>query len=74
MNHNVGNEIEVLTSNLCDYNDAYILSSVAVVGVYATQVAFKNCSPFIKCIPKIDGKTTDYVEDLDLVIPMCKLL
>ena len=44
----VGNEIiyntEVLKSNLCDYNDAYILvrGDITIIGHQATQIAFKN--------------------------------
>ena len=72
-NYNVGNEIiydtEVLKSNLCDYNDAYILvrGSITIKGHQATQVAFKNCGPFTKCIKKVYGATKDNAEDLDLV-------
>ena len=79
-NYNVGNEIiydtEVLKSNLCDYNDAYILvrMDIIVTVAPATQVAFKNCAPFTKCITKIDGTTIDDAEDLDLVIPMYNLI
>ena len=40
----------------------------------ATEVTFKNCVPFIKCISKIDGTTVDVLEDLNLVMPMYKLL
>ena len=42
---------EVLKSNLCDYN-AYILvrGGVTITAAPATQVAFKNCAPFTKCI------------------------
>ena len=34
-----------------------------------TQVAFKNCAPFTKCITKIDGTAIDDAEDLNLVMP-----
>ena len=66
----------MLKSNLCDYKDAYILvrSDIAIIGHNVTQVAFKNCSPFIKCITKIDGTTIDDAEDLDLVMQMNNLL
>ena len=37
--------------------------------VLATQIAFKNCEIFIKCVSGIAGTTNDDVEDLDLVIP-----
>ena len=75
-NHDVGNGIiystKVLKSNLCDYNDAYILvkGDIAVTAAPATQVSFKNCVPFIQCITKIDGTTIDDAEILDLVISM----
>ena len=46
-------------SNLCDYNNAYILvrGDITIIGHIATQVAFKNCAPFIKSITKIDVTT-----------------
>ena len=75
-NNNLGNEIiynkEVLKSNFCDYNDAYILvkGNITVIVAPATQVAFKNCAQFTKYITKNDGATMNYAEDLDLVIPM----
>ena len=74
VNYDVGNEIiyntEVLKSNLCDCNDAYILErgGITVIAVHATQIAFKNCAPFTKCIAKIDGITTDDAEDIDWVM------
>ena len=76
VDYDAGNEItyntEVLKSNLCDYNDAYILERgyITVLAAGATQVAFKNCTPFTKCITKIDGTTINHVEDLDIVMPM----
>ena len=70
--HNAGNEItynkEVLKSNLCDYNDAYILvtGNITIIGHQETQVALKNCAPFTKCI--------DNTEYLDLVMPIHNLI
>ena len=55
-NYDLGNQIiyntEVLKSNLFDYNDAYVLVrvNITVTAAPATQVAFKNCAPFTKCI------------------------
>ena len=45
---------EVLKSNLCYYNDAYVLviENITVIAVSATQVAFKDCAPFSKSITK----------------------
>ena len=71
-NYNAENEItyntEVLKSNLCDYNDAYILvrGDTTVTAAGATQRAFKNFAPFTKCITKIAGITINDAEDLDI--------
>ena len=60
--YDVGNEIiyntEVLKSNLYDYNDTHILvrGNITIVGHQVTQVSFKNCGPFAKCITKVYGK------------------
>ena len=57
-NYDVGNEIiydtEVLKSNICDYNDTYILvrGDITIIAVHVTQEAFKSCSPFINCFTK----------------------
>ena len=62
----------MLKSNLFHYSDAYMLvkGDVTIIAAPATQVSFKNCTPFTKCIKKIDTTTVDVAEDLDLVIPM----
>ena len=82
-NYDVGMKLPIITdntedlkSNLCDYNDAYILviRGITVTVAGATQVAFKNCALFTKCITKIDGPTTDDAEVLDLVMPMYNLI
>ena len=56
-NQAVGNEIiyskEVLKSNLCNLNNAYVLGrgDITILGCNAaTQVVFKNGAPFTKCI------------------------
>ena len=79
-NYDAENEItynvEVLKFNLCDYNDAYILvrGDITAITTPATQVAFINCAPFIKCITKIDGTTIDDPEDVDLAMPIYNLI
>ena len=68
-NCDAGNETiyntEVLKSNFCDYNDAYILvkADVFVREDPATQVSFKNCAPFAKCITAFDKATISDGED-----------
>ena len=51
----------IFKSNLCGYNDTYILvrGDITVVAAPTTQVAFKNCAPFTNCITKIDGTIVD---------------
>ena len=79
-NYDAINEVtyntKILKSNLCDYNDTCIIvrGDITVVVANATQVRFKNCAPFTKCITKIDETTIDDAEDLDLVMPMYNLI
>ena len=79
-NYGVENEInyntEILKSNPCDYNDAYILvrGDITLIEAPQTQVAFKICSPFITCITQVDGTTTDDSENLHLIMPMYNLV
>ena len=57
---------EVLKSNICDYNDAYILVRDDIITTahnHATSVAFKNSAHFIKCIIKIDETPIDDAKD-----------
>ena len=70
LNYDAGNEViyktEVSKSNLCDYNNAYVLvrRDITIVGHnLATKVAFKICAPLTKCIKKIDGTTIGDAED-----------
>ena len=77
--YDVENEIfyntEVWKSSLCDYSDAYILlkGDSTLTAAPATQLAFKNCAPFTKCIIKFDRTTKDGAEELDLVMPKYNL-
>ena len=45
-----------------------------VIGLRNRILAFKNNSPFTKCISKINNVLIDNAEDLDVVIPMYNLL
>ena len=77
----------ILRSNLCDYDDAYILvkGTITITGAGDNDAAkrfdeinkgviFKNCTPFIKCISKISGKKIDNAQDIDIVMPMNNLI
>ena len=74
-NYDLGNEIvyntEVLKSNLCDNNNAYILliDIITIVGNVAARVALKICAPFTKPITKL-MEPLCATEDLDLVMPI----
>ena len=65
-NYDLRNEViystKVLKSNLCHYNDAYILvrGDITATAAPATQVSFTFCAPFTKCITKIDGTSISY--------------
>ena len=58
-NYDVGNRItyktEVLKSNLCDYNKAYILvnGDIAIIGHEVTQIAFKDCAYLLNISQKL---------------------
>ena len=51
-----------------------VRGDINIVGDNETKVTFKNYTPFIKCIPKIDGTTIDDTEDLNLVTLMYNLV
>ena len=78
-NFSVENEIiystEVLKSNLCNYNDAYILvrGNISIIDHNVAQVAFKICPPFNKPITTINETAIDHAEDLDLFMLMYNL-
>ena len=67
---------EILKSNLCNYNVAYILiiGDINTAGDNGIQVSFRCWAPFNKCIIKIDGTIIGNAENFDLVIPMYYLL
>ena len=72
----------MLRSDLCDYNDAYIVvKGIATVSADERdgdetnrQVILKNNAQFISCISKINGVLAENAEDLEIVMPMCNLL
>ena len=82
--YNVNKEIRIKTSmlrsNVCDFNDAYIVAKGDItVGAPNNAkrkkvVAFKNNAPFTNCISKINGIKIDNVEDLNVVMAMYNLL
>ena len=68
---------EVIKPNLCDYSNTYILmtGNIAVVnGNNNTEVCFKNCSPFIRCVTHFNDEHVETVENIDLVRNLYNLL
>ena len=76
----------ILRSNLCNYDDSYILvkGTITITGagddVAARRadernkgVTFKNCAPFTKCISRISNTDIDNAHDIDIVMPMYNL-
>ena len=76
----------MLRSNLCDYEDSYILAKGAITitgagnDAAARQVderdkeaRFKNCSPFTKCISRRNNTDIDNALDIDIAMPMYNL-
>ena len=75
----------MVRSNLCDYSDAYIhvKGTIEVTNKAADEVApnnrdkkltLKNCAPFISCISRINDTQVDDAHDIDVVMPMYKLI
>ena len=70
-------ETKVIKPNLCDYSYAYILvtGDIKIEAVAAdTNVAFKNCAPFTRCITHINDEHVETAENLDIIMPMYNLL
>ena len=70
-------ETKVIKSNLCDYSDAYILvtGDIKIADIAAdTNVAFKNCAPFTRCVTHINDENVETVENLDITMPMYNLI
>ena len=70
-------ETKVIKPNLCGYSDAYILvtGDIQVADVAAnTNIAFKNCAPFTRCVTHINDEHVETAENLDVVMSMCNLI
>ena len=69
-------ETKVIKLKLCDYPDAYILvtGDIKVADVAAnTNIAFKNCAPFTRCVTHINDEHVEAAENLDIIMPMYNL-
>ena len=71
----------MLRSTLCDYADVNILvkRTITITGAgdddeRNKSVIFKNCTPFTKCISRINNKDIANAQDIDTVMPMHNLI
>ena len=74
----------MLRSNLCDFNDVYIVVKGTLtltktdrrgfIDIRNRFLAFKSNAPFINYILKINNVLIDNAEHLDVVMPMYNLL
>ena len=57
-------------------NYAYVLvkSNITATVAPTTQLSFKNCAPFTKCITKINGTATVDQEEINLVMLLHNLI
>ena len=65
-------ETKVIELNLCDYLDAYILLTrdIKVADVAAdTNVEFKTCTLFTRCVTHINDEHVETAENLDIIMP-----
>ena len=75
----------MVRSNLCNYSDAYIhvkgtveVTNTAAQGAAPNnrkkKVIFKTFAPFISCISSINNTQVDDAHNIDVVMPMYRLL
>ena len=70
-------EVKVIKPNLRDYLDARILvtGDIKVSNIAAdTNVAFKNCAPFTRCVTHINDEHVETTENLDIIMPTFNLI
>ena len=71
----------MLRSDLSDYSDAFIVIKrrITVAGNNLAnrmnkKLTFKNNAPFRSCISKINNTFIDNAEDLDIVMPIYRII
>ena len=70
-------ETKAIKPNLCDYLDVYILATgnIKVADVAAnTNIAFKNCALFTRCVTHINDEDVETAENLDVIMLMYNLI
>ena len=70
-------ETKVIKPNLCDYSGAciFVTGDIKVTNIGAdTNVEFKNCAPFTRCVTHINDEHVETAENLDIIMPMYNLI
>ena len=70
-------ETKVIKPNLCDYSDASTLvtGDIKVADVAAnSNIAFKNCASFTRCVTHINDEHVETAEKLDIIMLMYNLI
>ena len=69
-----------LRSDLCDFNDAYIVVTAKISATnpdddnYHRKLACKNSALFFSSELRINSQKVDFCDDLDVIVPMYNLL
>ena len=74
---NIKLKTKVIISSLWDYADAYVPvtgDTAKTNGDTDTNVAFKNCAPFTKCVTHIDNEQYDTARNLAITMTMYNLI
>ena len=85
VNWQINFKTSVLSSSLCEHNDAYIIAkgntsvnNTAAADVDANntnkKVICKNCAPFTKCIHRINNTNIDNAQDIDIIMLIYNLI
>ena len=69
-------ERKVIKPNLCDYSDVTLVTGdIKLADVAAnSNVAFKNCAPFTRCVTHINDEHVETAENLDITMLMYNLI
>ena len=70
-------ETKVIKSSLGNYSYIYVLvtGDIKITVIAAdTNVAFKNCPPFTRCVTHVNDEHVDTAESLDIIVNMYNLL
>ena len=47
---------------------------ILIMNLQSTNVVFKNCAPFARCVTHINDEHVETVENLDVIMPMYNLI